>query len=102
MSRNRNYRKDRRVIHCEWYNSTVADSAGKLVAVLSLVLDVTERKRVEEELRATNRAKDEFLGCSRTSCATRSLPSGTRSTSSTAPSPAVRRRGAPGRSPDAR
>ncbi len=62
VSRNRNYRKDRRVIHCEWYNSTVADSAGKLVAVLSLVLDVTERKRVEEELRATNRAKDEFLG----------------------------------------
>ena len=62
VSRNRNVRKDGAVIHCEWYNSTVTDSTGRLVAVLSLVLDVTERKRVEEELRTANRRKDEFLG----------------------------------------
>jgi PAS domain S-box-containing protein len=62
VNRNRNVRKDGAVIHCEWYNSSVADPSGKLVAVLSLVLDVTERKRAEAELRAANTAKDEFLG----------------------------------------
>jgi PAS domain S-box-containing protein len=61
VSKNRNLRKDGSVIHCEWYNSTVTDSTGKL-SVLSLVLDVTERKRIEAELRETNRRKDEFLG----------------------------------------
>jgi PAS domain S-box-containing protein len=62
VNRNRNLRKDGSVVHCEWYNSTVTDAAGHLVAVLSLVLDVTERKRVEQELREADRAKDEFLG----------------------------------------
>jgi PAS domain S-box-containing protein len=61
VSRNRNVRKDGQIIHCEWYNSTVTDASGKLGSVLSLVLDVTDRKRVEHELRAANRAKDEFL-----------------------------------------
>jgi two-component system cell cycle sensor histidine kinase/response regulator CckA len=46
---NRNYRKDGSVIHCEWYNSGIYDSSGNLVSILSLVLDVTERKRSEEE-----------------------------------------------------
>jgi len=62
VSKNRNVRKDGSTIHCEWYNSTVTDSAGKLTSVLSLVLDVTERKHVEQELREANRRKDEFLG----------------------------------------
>ncbi len=62
VSRNRNVRKDGVVIHCEWYNSTVADASGRLGAVLSLVLDVTDRKRIEQELRDANRAKDDFLG----------------------------------------
>ncbi len=44
---NRNYRKDGKVIHCEWYNSGIYDSNGKLVSVLSLVLDVTGRKEAE-------------------------------------------------------
>ena len=51
VSRTRNVRKDGAVIHCEWYNSTVADSAGELAAVLSLVVDATERVRAEEQLR---------------------------------------------------
>jgi PAS domain S-box-containing protein len=62
VNKNRNVRSDGTVVHCEWYNSTVSDSSGKLASVLSLVLDVTQRKRVEEELREANRAKDEFLG----------------------------------------
>ncbi len=50
LSRNRNYAKDGSVLHCEWYNSMLCDEWGNLVSVLSLVLDVTERKRAEEAL----------------------------------------------------
>jgi PAS domain S-box-containing protein len=50
VSHNRNYRKDGSVIHCEWYNSSLVDASGKLVSILSLVLDVTERKRAEREV----------------------------------------------------
>jgi PAS domain S-box-containing protein len=51
VNANRNLRKDGSVIHCEWYNSSVHDDAGRLVSVLSLVLDVTAAKRAEEALR---------------------------------------------------
>jgi PAS domain S-box-containing protein len=51
FSANRNYRKDGSVIDCEWYNSSLLDDSGALRSILSLVLDVTERKRLEEELR---------------------------------------------------
>jgi PAS domain S-box-containing protein len=61
VNRNRNLRKDGSVIHCEWYNSTVTDAAGKLTAVLSLVLDVTERTRFEQALVDADRRKSEFL-----------------------------------------
>src|SRR4030095_1636012 len=36
---------------CEWYNSALYTDAGKLVSVLSLVLDVTVATRIEEALR---------------------------------------------------
>ncbi len=82
VASNRNYTKDGRVVHCEWYNSALVDESGKMVSVLSLVLDVTERKRAEAErareaaerqrllkleqkaraqAEAANRIKDEFL-----------------------------------------
>ncbi len=51
FSSNRNYRKDGSIIHCEWYNSTLVDRSGRLISILALVLDVTERKHIEEELR---------------------------------------------------
>ena len=41
ISRNRNYTKLSSILHCEWYNSALYDEAGKLISVLSLVLDVT-------------------------------------------------------------
>jgi PAS domain S-box-containing protein len=47
---NRNYRKDGSVIYCEWYNSGIYDSHGKLISILSLVLDITKRKKTEETL----------------------------------------------------
>ncbi len=51
VSRNRNYKKDGSVLYSEWYNSTLYDKSGTLVSVLSLVLDVTTAKRVQEALR---------------------------------------------------
>ena len=53
VSRNRNYTKDGAVLHNEWYNSVLYDDSGTLSSVLSLVLDVTARKRVEEVMRAS-------------------------------------------------
>jgi PAS domain S-box-containing protein len=51
ISRNRNYTKLGTILFCEWYNSALYDEAGKLVSVLSLVLDVTVARRIEEALR---------------------------------------------------
>jgi len=51
VSRNRNYTKQGTVLHCEWYNSILYDSSGMLISVLSLVLDVTARKQIEEAMR---------------------------------------------------
>ena len=51
ISTNRNYRKDGSVITCEWYNSALVDSDGKLISVQSLIQDVTEQKKNEIALR---------------------------------------------------
>ncbi|MCL5104125.1 MAG: PAS domain S-box protein [Armatimonadetes bacterium] len=53
VTANRNCRKDGSVIRCEWYNSALTNESGNLASVLSLVLDVTERKKAEEALRAS-------------------------------------------------
>jgi len=60
VNKNRNVRKDGSVIHCEWYNSTLHHSDGKF-SVLSLVLDVTERKRAEEALERSKQRLAEVL-----------------------------------------
>lgn len=48
---NRNYRKDGSVITCEWYNSAMYDSEGRMTSILSLVLDITVRLRAEAQLK---------------------------------------------------
>jgi PAS domain S-box-containing protein len=53
VSRNRNYTKQGEVVFGEWYNSVLYDDSGRLISVLSLVLDVTVRKRIEEVMRAS-------------------------------------------------
>ncbi len=53
VSRNRNFTKQGSVLHSEWYNSVLYDDSGKLSSVLSLVLDVTARNRIEEVMRAS-------------------------------------------------
>jgi PAS domain S-box-containing protein len=50
---NRNLRRDGTVIHCEWYNSALHDSEGRLESVLSLVLDVTARRQAAEAVRVS-------------------------------------------------
>jgi hypothetical protein len=51
VSSNRNYRADGSIAHCEWYNSALLDESGNLVSVLCLILDVTERQRIQLALR---------------------------------------------------
>jgi len=50
-----NIRKDGKVIHCEWYNASIYDKTGRLISVLSQVLDVSDRVLVEEALRQSER-----------------------------------------------
>jgi PAS domain S-box-containing protein len=48
---NDNITKDGKTITCEWYNTTLVDARGSVIGVASLCQDVTERRRLEEELR---------------------------------------------------
>jgi PAS domain S-box-containing protein len=75
VQRNRNYTRAGSILFCEWYNSVLRDDRGKLISVLSLVLDGTARQSAEEERAAAlirerdarrhaeeaDRLKDEFL-----------------------------------------
>src|ERR1051325_2905221 len=75
VQRNRNYTRKGSILFCEWYNSVLRDDRGKLVSVLSLVLDVTAKQSAEDERAASllreqharrhaeeaDRLKDEFL-----------------------------------------
>ncbi|MEP0880215.1 PAS domain-containing protein [Trichocoleus sp. ST-U3] len=50
VSQNRNYTKDGSIVYCEWYNSALLDESGRLMSVLSLVLDVTSRQQTQAAL----------------------------------------------------
>jgi PAS domain S-box-containing protein len=50
VSINRNYTKDGKVIYCEWHNSVLRDDQGNVLTILSLVHDVTDRKKADETL----------------------------------------------------
>ena len=52
----RTVRKDGVAVWCEWYNSVLRDRAGRVASVLSLVLDVTQRRRAEDALHASQAA----------------------------------------------
>ncbi len=47
---NENITKDGRIIICEWFNTTLTDKNGKGIAVASVCRDITEQKKMEEEL----------------------------------------------------
>jgi PAS domain S-box-containing protein len=44
---NQNIRKDGRIIHCEWYNTSLIDDRGITTGVASIVHDITARKMAE-------------------------------------------------------
>ena len=50
---NENITKSGEVILCEWNNSIQRDSEGNVIGVISIALDITERQRAEEQLRAS-------------------------------------------------
>jgi PAS domain S-box-containing protein len=54
ISLNRNYTKDGSVIYNEWYNSVLRDEHGNVITILSLVHNVTQRKKTEEKLQQVN------------------------------------------------
>lgn len=58
---NENVRRDGSRVWIAWTNKVLTDETGAAVGVLSIGLDVTERKRMEEALREADRRKDEFL-----------------------------------------
>ncbi|AKT38814.1 PAS domain S-box protein [Chondromyces crocatus] len=52
---NENVRKDGRIIVCEWHNAVLADTDGEVVGVTSLIFDITERHKAEQDLRQRER-----------------------------------------------
>ncbi|APV48698.1 hypothetical protein BWI17_02775 [Betaproteobacteria bacterium GR16-43] len=67
----RNVRKDGRVIHTEWFNSSFFDAEGQLSSILGLCQDVTARVESDEQLRQAA-VHDALTGLpNRTSLATR-------------------------------
>lgn len=58
---NKNLTRDGRIILCEWFNTPLVDSDGTIVGVMSLVRDITERRRIEEALQLSeNRYRTMF------------------------------------------
>lgn len=60
--------KDGRTILCDWFNTPLLGPDGKITEIVSLVVDITARKRIEQELQhakdaaeAANTAKSQFL-----------------------------------------
>ena len=49
----RNHTKDGRDVYCEWINTPLVAKDGSIVGVTSLAMDVGERMRAEEALRAS-------------------------------------------------
>jgi PAS domain S-box-containing protein len=53
VSGNRNCTKSGTIIECTWYNSILLGENGKMSSVMSLVQDITDRKKAEETMRAS-------------------------------------------------
>jgi len=60
-SENRNIRRDGTVVQCEWHNSALRDEQGRIDAVFSLALDITERKQAMAQLTEADARKDVFI-----------------------------------------
>jgi PAS domain S-box-containing protein len=56
---NENITKDGRLITCEWHNTSLVNTKGKNVGVLSVIQDITERKLAEDALIQAKTAAEE-------------------------------------------
>ncbi|MGI0487407.1 PAS domain S-box protein [Pantanalinema rosaneae CENA516] len=72
----RNYTKHQSIIYCEWYNSALFDEFGNLISVLSLVLDVTQRKQAEADLQASQQRFATAFHCSPVPLSITTFPDG--------------------------
>ena len=68
LNENENICKDGRRVWVTWSNKPIYDDQGKLIEILSVGTDITDRKQAEKELQSAkevadtaNRAKSEFL-----------------------------------------
>jgi PAS domain S-box-containing protein len=63
-STNENITKDGRTIVCEWYNTPLIDETGEVIGVTSLAQDITERVRLEEEIRESLERREQQVALS--------------------------------------
>jgi PAS domain S-box-containing protein len=56
-----NITKDGRIISCMWHNATFVDTDGNTTAVLSMVQDITERKKEQDNLSQSLKDKEILL-----------------------------------------
>jgi len=61
LSINRNFTKDGKVLHCEWYNSVMFDSIGEIISIFSLVHDISDRIEKEHEIERSLKEKNILL-----------------------------------------
>jgi PAS domain S-box-containing protein len=64
VSTNRNYTKSGEIIECIWHNSILMEKDGHMNSVMSLVQDVTERKKAEAKLLKLNQTLIALDKCS--------------------------------------
>jgi len=50
---NENITKDGQQVICEWHNTPLIDENGECIGMASLAFDITDRRRAEEALRAS-------------------------------------------------
>ena len=60
LKNEKNIRKDGTVISCKWYNTPLKEKNGEIFAVLSMVEDLTDQIRIQNELKSVNEKFKEF------------------------------------------
>jgi PAS domain S-box-containing protein len=63
---NRNLHRDGRIVHCLWQNSALRDEDGRIISLLSLVEDVTERVEAEQAVAKSERLYHTLVEATRT------------------------------------
>lgn len=58
---NENIRRDGQLIICDWHNTPLVDSSGNVMGVASMISDVSDQKRNEEELKRREREQKKTI-----------------------------------------